>query len=101
MSPQSGSPPGERFRPAAGPGGIDEQIAGGGSTGSIDETPHIPVFRPWSGRADAHTVELRFRRDRAGWIRRVDCARRLSYDAVDEVAPSGSWNSLEEIGADR
>jgi hypothetical protein len=52
-----------------------------------DEVPQ----RPWSGRPDAAELEERFRRDRAGWRRRVCAARRL-YDGRDEfVAPNGRW----------
>jgi hypothetical protein len=53
----------------------------------------VPLHRPWVRRPDAHEVERRFRRDRAGWRRRIDCARRLSHDGADPlVAPyGGRW----------
>jgi hypothetical protein len=47
---------------------------------------------PRHGRPDAAELEARFRRDRDGWRRRIDCARRLTHDARDElVAPGGRW----------
>lgn len=36
--------------------------------------------------------EARFRRDQAGWWKRICCARRLSYDGRDPVAPRGRWS---------
>jgi hypothetical protein len=57
-----------------------------------DEPQH--QHRPWHGRPDAAQLEERFRRDRDGWRRRIDCARRLTHDARDElVAPSGRWTT--------
>jgi hypothetical protein len=104
MTPRAG-PPGKRSRaPQEGPDPKGKHIADQGNEAIRPQPGHenaVPPNRPWSGRADAHTVELRFRRDRAGWRRRVDAARRLSFDAADEVAPSRSWNTLEEIGAER
>jgi uncharacterized protein (DUF4415 family) len=59
---------------------------------AADEIPQSK--RPWSGRPDAAQLEERFRRDRAGWRRRINAARRRSYDASDElVAPSGRWTT--------
>jgi hypothetical protein len=53
----------------------------------------VPWHRPWARRADAHDVEIRFRRDRDGWRRRIECARRLSHDGRDElVAPRAEWS---------
>jgi hypothetical protein len=53
-------------------------------------TDAVPSDHPWHGRPDAAQLEERFRRDRAGWRRRIACARQL-YDGLDEVAPSGRW----------
>jgi hypothetical protein len=59
------------------------------STAEVDE---VPLHRPWARRPDAHEVERRFRIDRAGWRRRIACARRTSHDGRDElVAPYGGW----------
>jgi hypothetical protein len=53
----------------------------------------VPAHRPWAIRPDARAVEIRFRRDRDGWRRRIDCARRTAHDGRDElVAPyAGRW----------
>jgi hypothetical protein len=52
-------------------------------------TPPVPNHRPWATCPDARIIECRFRRDRAGWRRRIDCARRTSHDGADPVAPYG------------
>jgi hypothetical protein len=102
MTPQSGAPPGkERTGPTAKDRLSTKTTGCGSAVETVTPTSDIPVHRPWSGRADAHAVELRFRRDRAGWRRRVDAARRLAYDGRDVVAPGGRWNSIEAIGVER
>jgi hypothetical protein len=55
----------------------------------------VPFHRPWSCRPDAADVERRFRLDVAGWRSRILCARRLSHDAADPVAPyhDGRWTT--------
>jgi hypothetical protein len=78
------------------PDGGGTRSAVGGTSSSLGTLPpptdELPQSRPWAQRPDAHTVELRFRRDRAGWRRRIDCARRLTHDARDELAaPAGRW----------
>ena len=56
-------------------------------------TDSVPQHRPWVRRPDAREVEIRFRRDRAGWRRRIACARRTSHDGADPIAPysGGRW----------
>jgi hypothetical protein len=75
----------------AGPG---EQTGGGKSLNrKLSPPDDVPVHRPWAGRDDARAVERRFRLDKLCWRRRINCARRLSYDARDElVAPGGRWS---------
>jgi hypothetical protein len=51
----------------------------------------VPWDRPWVRRKDAHEVEERFQLDRACWVRRIECARRM-YGGRDEVAPRGRWS---------
>jgi hypothetical protein len=57
------------------------------------DMPPVPLHRPWATRGDAHAVEIRFRRDRQQWRRRICAARRLSHDGADPlVAPyGGRW----------
>jgi hypothetical protein len=86
--------PGKERRPDPKAETSSKQTGGGksGETKLALDGGTVPQLRPWSGRPDADQLEERFRRDRAGWRRRVDCARRLSYDARDEaVAPDGRW----------
>jgi hypothetical protein len=72
-----------------------EQTRGGKSL-DVTVTPAdddaVPNDRPWSGRPDAAILEERFRRDRAGWRRRIAHAR-LEYDGRDEVAPNERWTT--------
>ena len=79
-------PPGE-----SGPG----DGFGGTSRTTVAPPADVPYHRPWAWRTDAEDVERRFRRDRAGWRRRIECARRLSHDGADElVAPyHGRWTA--------
>jgi len=59
---------------------------------STAESADVPLHRPWARRPDAPEVERRFRRDQAGWRRRIACARRTSHDGRDLVAPyHGRW----------
>jgi hypothetical protein len=54
----------------------------------------VPAGRPWALDHDADVIEARFRLDQAGWRRRIACARRISHDAADEVAPfDGRWTA--------
>jgi hypothetical protein len=54
----------------------------------------VPLHRPWAGRDHALDVERRFRVDQAGWLRRIDCARRTSHDGNDPAAPyHGRWTA--------
>jgi hypothetical protein len=48
-----------------------------------------PSVRP---RFENPAKEIRFRRDQAGWRRRICAARRLSYYGRDPVAPGGGWS---------
>jgi hypothetical protein len=87
----------ERGRPAdnraANAEAGDDFKRGSTVTGDTDEAPQHQ-HRPWSGRPDAAQLEERFRRDRAGWRRRIHAARRLTHDARDElVAPDGRWTT--------
>jgi hypothetical protein len=100
--PTSGAPP-PPGKERAGPTAKDRpsKVSHHADRADCTAGSDIPVGHPWSSRRDGLEVEARFRRDRECWRRRVLCARRLAYDAADEVAPSGSWNALEEIGAER
>jgi hypothetical protein len=90
------SPPGEKAGPLDKGRPSAKYIDRDADTASVclaDDVP-VPLEHPWHGRPDAHILEERFRRDRAGWRRRIDCARRLTYDARDEaVAPDGRWTT--------
>ena len=73
-------PPGKRIGPAGGPDRPEADSDDDGLT--------------LAPRFENPEKEARFRRDQAGWRRRIECARRLSYDARDElVAPfnGGKW----------
>jgi hypothetical protein len=92
------APPGERIRPAGGPDGSQNNTATTKRRSCTVTPPDdvaVPLHRPWARRPDAHDVEVRFRRDRDGWRRRIDCARRTSHDGADPVAPycGGRWTS--------
>ena len=57
----------------------------------VPGTPTVSHHWPWSWRSDAADVERRFRLDRDGWRRRIDCARRLTHDGRDELlVPTGA-----------
>jgi hypothetical protein len=76
-------PPGKEHRPA-GNRAAGEQTGGGKSLDvKLSPAANVPVHRPWSRRGDGLELERRFRVDQAGWRRRIECARRLSYDAAD------------------
>jgi len=85
------SPPTENRRPHK-EDGDQETRRPSDVTASITQDADVPVHRPWARRKDARDVERRFRIDRAGWRRRIDCARRTSHDGTDQAAPyHGRW----------
>jgi hypothetical protein len=70
------SPPGKRIGPAWGPDRIEESRGGkklDTTVTALDD--QVPPTRPWARRADAHDVEVRYRRSVYYWRRRLACDR--------------------------
>jgi hypothetical protein len=72
--------------------GLDDDLTGLRQVDtSLAQPADVPPHRPWARRRDARDVERRYLLDRDGWRRRILCARRMSHDAADPVAPNGRW----------
>jgi hypothetical protein len=86
------SPPTERTGPPQQGDRPSTKIDSHADTATVAPRPNrfVPPTRPWRD----HATERRFQQDRAQWRRRIECARRLSYEGRDEVvAPGGRWSA--------